>query len=103
MSDNQDLFIATLKDLREDIRQIDNKLDYMNEVLTKNSTVLEEHERRSTASENRLDIIEDRHHALEKSADNIKGFFVYSGIILTTIGSLTALYFNYIAPLFKGK
>jgi len=102
MSDNKDLYIIALKELREDIRQIDNKLDYMNEVLIKNTAVLEEHERRSTASENRLNVMENQHYKLQKSTDNVTAFFVYSGILITTLGSLAALYFNYIKP-FLGK
>ena len=61
MSDEtQQLFKDYLNDLKDDIRQLDAKFDKMHEVLVENSSVLKEHERRSTASEKRLDIVESK-------------------------------------------
>lgn len=102
MSDAKDeLIISALSSLNDDIRQIDNKLDYMNEVLNKNTAILVEHERRSTASEDRLDVVEERYYSLEKSAAGVKSFFIYSGVILSTVATLIVIYTQIIEHLGK--
>ena len=100
MSDSIDtLFIATLKELKDDIRQLDSKFDEMHQLLSKNTVVLDEHERRSTASEQRLTLLEDKYTQSEKKVERLKGFFIYSGVILTLIGSVAAIAYN-LAPFF---
>jgi len=102
MSDSIDtLFIATLKELKDDIRQLDSKFDEMHQMLAKNTVVLDEHERRSTASEQRLTLLEDKYTQSEKKMERVKGFFIYSGLIVTAIGAILAIIHNLIPLLNK--
>lgn len=104
MSDELDkMFIATLKDLKSDIKQLDVKFDDMHDMLVKNSIVLQEHERRSTASENRLTLLENKYSSSEIKINQLKGFFIYSGIIITAIGTVVAIFHNLILPLLTKK
>lgn len=103
MNETDELFLTFLRELKEDIRQLDGKFDNMQQVLVKNTTVLEEHERRSTASEKRITLLEDKVTDVQQAATRLKGFFVYTGIILTTLGSLAALYHNFLLPYFNKK
>lgn len=103
MSDSiNDLFIASLKDIKEDIRQLDNKMDQMHQILTQNTTVLEEHEKRSTSSESRITTLENKDQARSEATAKIKGFFMYAGIIISALGSLGAVFHYWIQP-FLGK
>lgn len=104
MSDDKlhDLFIATLKELKDDIRQLDNKTDEVMNVLVHNTSVLEEHERRSTASEARITTLEDKHSKLEEKRQQLKGFFIYMSLIITALGSIGAVFHYWVQPfLFK--
>lgn len=95
----EQFFIETLKELKGDIRQLDGKLDTMHEVLIKNTVVLEEHEKRSTNSEIRIESLENKYLELNKKADRIKGFVAGSGILLSTIATLAAIFHYLILPL----
>lgn len=96
MSNNKDdLFIQTLGNINTDIRELNNKFDDMNQILVKNTTVLEQHERRSTASEVRITNLEDQWV-------KIKGFFLYTGLIISCIATLAGI-FNYIVLPFLSK
>lgn len=103
MSQPDELFLAFLKDLKEDIRQLDGKFDSMQDILVKNTAVLEEHERRSTASEKRITTLEDKSSDSQRSADKLKGFFIYSGLVLTIAGTVAAIYHNIISTYFLKK
>ena len=102
MNQQDELFLTFLKDLKEDIRQLDNKFDSMQDILVKNTSVLEEHERRSTASEKRIDILEDKVSNAQRAADKIKGFFIYGSIMLTGLGTLATLIYRFL-PYFSKK
>jgi len=92
MSEELDkLFITSLQDLKADLKQLDSKFDLMHDTLNKNSVILTEHERRSTASENRLTIVEDKVETVEKRSERVKGFFIISGIIITTLASIAVI------------
>lgn len=95
MSDKDDLFIVALQDIKTDIRGLNGKFDEMNGILVKNTVVLEQHESRSTASELRITSLEDQWV-------KIKGFFLYTGLILTTVATLGGI-FNYIILPFLRK
>lgn len=104
MSDELDkMFIATLQDLKSDIKQLDTKFDDMHDMLIKNSVVLQEHERRSTASESRLTLLEDKYSSSEKKFNQLKGFFIYTGVLMTAIGTVAAVFHNLILPLLTKK
>jgi hypothetical protein len=92
MSDELDkVFTAALLELKNDVKQLDGKFDLMHEVLIKNSVVLTEHERRSTASEARLTIVEDKVNETEKGRERIKGFLLIAGAIIATLGSVAGI------------
>lgn len=92
MSDELDkIFAASLQELKSDVKQLDSKFDKMHEILIVNSTVLTEHQRRSTASEARLGIVEDKLDNTEKRAERVKGFFLIGGAILATVGSIAGI------------
>jgi hypothetical protein len=95
MSDEtQELFKDYLNDLKADLRQLDAKFDKMHEVLVENSSILKEHERRSTASEKRLDIVEKKLDGIETKNQRVKGFFLYTGFIASAVaGFVAALYY----------
>lgn len=80
-----DLVIQALKDVREDVKSLDNKIDQMQEVHVANSIVLKEHERRSTASEVRINILEQR-------SARIQGFYFYGSIVLAVIAGSAAFF-----------
>lgn len=93
MSNSQDdLLIETMKNINHMVNKLDSKLDAMQEILIKNTVVLEVHEARSTSSEKRLDLLETRQSKIEKKADRLHGFFFYSGAILAILGGLAALF-----------
>lgn len=83
-----ELLNETLKEIKENVRQLDTKLDKMHEILVENSTVLKEHERRSTSSEKRLEIVENKLDSVEQTRQHLKGFFIYTGIIFGAISCL---------------
>jgi hypothetical protein len=56
----------------------------MKTLLEKNTVVLEEHSRRSTASEQRQEILEKRHEEFEKR------FYLYDGLFKIAMTLLTA-------------
>lgn len=92
MSEEQDKFVlASLLDLKADVKQIDAKFDEMHKVLITNSVILTEHERRSTASEARLSIVEDRVIKSEKQSERVKGFFWIGGGILAAFTSIIGI------------
>lgn len=91
MSDKDDLYMATLKELKTDIRQIDGKLDTMHGVLVRNTIVLEEHEKRSTLSERRIGTLEDKDQDRSIQSAKVKGFFIYSGVILSTLATIAGI------------
>lgn len=92
MSDELDkIFTASLLELKNDVKQLDGKFDLMHEVLIKNSVILAEHERRSTASEARLGIVEDKIAESEKGRERVKGFLLIAGAIIATLGSVAGI------------
>ena len=95
MSDREDI----LKDIKSDIRQLDTKFDTMHEILIRNTTVLEEHEKRSTLSEKRIENLEDKHQDREIQVAKIKGFFIYCGAILSTLATVGAAVHYFLRPL----
>jgi len=102
MSDKIDeLFATSLKDLKTDIRQLDGKFDTMHEILIRNTLVLEQHEQRSTASENRIEVLEDKSLANEIKDSQLKGFYIYGAAIMAALGSLASLFHYVILPFLK--
>jgi len=93
-----ELLNDTLKEIKENVRQLDTKFDKMHEILIENSAVLKEHERRSTSSEKRLDIVENKLDNIEQSRQHLKGFFGYTGIIFGAISCLAGIlyYLKYV-------
>jgi len=99
MSDDlKEMFLTSIKDVKEDVRQLDKKFDCMHELLVKNTVVLEAHEARSTASEKRIGELEDKEQARADEINKVKGFFIYTGIILSVLGSLGAVVHFWIQP-----
>lgn len=94
MADNDEFLIAALKDIKEDFRKLDDKFDNMHEVLVKNSLVLEEHQRRSTASEERIGSLENKYHSVEITYHRFKGFLFYTGLIISAIGTVAAICYD---------
>ena len=88
MENLAELFLDALREIRTDVREIKNTQADHGEVLAKNTTVLEEHESRSTASEKRLEVVEAKLIALEGDKLKVKGFFYYAGLIGVTLTSL---------------
>lgn len=92
MADELDkLFIASLQDLKSDFKSLDSKFDQMHEVLIKNSVVLVEHERRSTASEARLTIVENKIDKNQTGKERIKGFLIITGSLITTAAAVAGI------------
>jgi hypothetical protein len=89
--ESEKLFTASLQDLKNDVKSLDSKFDSMHEVLIRNSVILTEHERRSTASEQRLTVVEDKLITSAKHFERVKGFFLISGAILAALGSIGGL------------
>jgi len=98
MADKDDLLTLSLKDLKEDLRHLDSKFNAMHGILIRNTTVLEEHERRSTMSEKRINVLEHKDQTRENSDSKVKGFFFYTGIIFSTLLTLAALFHYIIVP-----
>lgn len=95
MSDKFDnLIIEGFKSLKADIKSVDTKVEEMQKVHIKNTATLEEHERRSTASEKRIEILEDRAQKDALAKAKLKGFFLYGSLILTSIGGLVYFLLN---------
>jgi hypothetical protein len=99
--DLREIFKESLKDLKDDLRQMDNKFDRMHEVLVENSAILKEHERRSTASEKRLDLLETQVSKIETKRQRLKGFLMYSSIIGSAISLLTGVVYYIVQMLRK--
>lgn len=99
----EDLVIQAFKDLKEDVKSLDSKMDDSTKIHIKNTAVLEEHERRSTASEGRLALLEVKQAEIEKKANRIQGFFIYSGIVLGALGTLVALFHDFLEAVLKLK
>lgn len=95
MADRDDI----LKDIKSDIRQLDNKFDNMHEILIRNTTVLEEHEKRSTLSEKRIEVLEDKNQDREIQVAKVKGFFIYCGMLLSGLATLGAAVHYLLKPL----
>jgi len=89
--ESEKLFSASLQDLKNDVKSLDSKFDGMHEVLIRNSVILTEHERRSTASEQRLTVVEDKLINSSKHFERVKGFFLISGAILAALASLSGI------------
>lgn len=89
--ESEKLFTASLQDLKNDVKSLDTKFDSMHEVLIRNSVILTEHERRSTASEQRLTVVEDKLINSAKHFERVKGFFLISGAILATLASVAGI------------
>lgn len=79
------LIIQGFNDLREDVKSLDDKIDKMQEVHIRNSIILKEHERRSTASEARIDV-------LEKHYTRLQGFYFYGSIVLAAVAGSAAFF-----------
>ncbi len=90
---------SSIKDIKENLKQLDSKFDSMHEVLIRNTVVLEQHEKRSTASENRLEIVEDSLYDLRSKFYKIQGFFFYSSVAITGLGGLVAIIYHTIPVL----
>ena len=88
-----ELLKETLKELKDDVRQLGTKFDKMHEILIENSAVLKEHERRSTSSEKRLEIVENKLDGIEQSRQHFKGFFLYTGIIFASISCVAGIFY----------
>lgn len=80
-----DLVIQALKEVRDDVKSLDNKIDDMQKVHVKNSVILQEHERRSTASEKRIDELETHYNRLQ-------GFYFYGSIVLAGLAGCAAFF-----------
>jgi len=93
-----ELLKETLKEIKEDVRQLDTKFDKMHDILVENSAVLREHERRSTSSEKRLEIVENKIDSIEQSKQHLKGFFIYTSIIFAAISCIAGIlyYLKYV-------
>jgi hypothetical protein len=88
MSDRFDeLVMQMLKQLQEDNKAIDAKLDSMLQIHVRNTDTLEEHERRSTASEKRIQTLEERELARNDLLTKLKGFLWISSLIGGTIAA----------------
>lgn len=96
------LVLETIKELKSDIKQLDSKFDSMHDVLVKNTVVLEEHERRSTASEERLSVVEEQVSEVKSRTDKVHGFLIYGGIALSAISTLVLTFKNFIVQLLQG-
>ena len=80
-----DLVLQGLIDVRSDVKSLNDKLDRMQEVHIMNSVILKEHERRSTASEARIDV-------LEKHYTKLQGFYFYGSIVLAAVAGSAAFF-----------
>jgi hypothetical protein len=90
----------TLKDLKQDIRELASKLDTMHEVLIKNTVVLEQHEKRSTASEKRLELLENEFISIKNNFSKFKGVYVGIAAVLTALGGFVTFLYYLGIPLF---
>lgn len=94
MSDINDLIIKYLDKLDTKIEKLDSKMDEMNKVHERNTMVLEEHERRSTASESRISILEETEQQRAERLTKIKGFLYYTGAIIGALGAIVYFLLN---------
>jgi hypothetical protein len=78
------LLLELVLDLKKDIGAVRTDVSNIKEDTTKNTVVLDDHARRSTASEKRLD-------KLEKRDQMLNGFFKISLGILGAIGSIIGI------------
>lgn len=82
------LISKQLDKLDSKMEKMDSKMDDMAKVHERNTVVLEEHERRSTASESRISILEEKELRRAQKAAKLTGFVYYSGV---TLGGIAAL------------
>jgi hypothetical protein len=75
------------KRIEDKLDRLDERMDKMNETLIKNTVVLDEHQRRSIASENRLEVV-------EKQAT-----FVNNMIKIVTVGGGLLVFLSQLLPL----
>jgi hypothetical protein len=79
------LLLELILDLKKDIASLQRDMTIVHEQEAKNSIVLEDHARRSTASEDRLELLENRDQ-------RINGFFKISLGILGVVGTIATIY-----------
>lgn len=82
-----DLIIQGIKGIKEDVKGLDSKIDQIQTVQAQDSFVLKEHERRSTASERRIEALENFKQQQDISNAKFKGFVIYGGFILAFIAA----------------
>lgn len=78
------LLLELVLDLKKDIGSVQKDISSLQEETAKNTVVLDDHARRSTASEKRLD-------KLEKRDQMLNGFFKISAGVLSAAGSIIAI------------
>ena len=90
----EDLVILTLTSLKEDIKGVDGKTDENLKVLIKLTAVVEEHERRSTPSETRIETLEKKEQDRADKALKLKGFLVYGSATIGAFLTLLTIFLN---------
>jgi hypothetical protein len=90
MSDDKvyDLILQAVKGVKDDVKSLDNKVDQIKEIQAIDSLVLKEHERRSTASEKRIEDLEEFKKQQDLKAAKLKGFFLLGSLIITGTGAV---------------
>ena len=78
------LLLELVLDLKKDISIVRTDITSLQEETAKNTVILDDHARRSTASEARLD-------KLEKRDQMLNGFFKISAGLLSAAGSIVAI------------
>lgn len=79
-----------MSDINNKLDAIDNRLYDMTEVLARNTEILNEHHRRTTLNEQRIEFIE-KHVLMVNAGIKIMGFIVGTVVILQQLGLFSAL------------
>jgi len=82
---------TAIEKIDEKMDKLDNRLDNQNVVLAEQKTILEEHQRRSLASEENLDMLRQEFKPVEKHVQIVNFIFKAIGFIATISGGILAI------------
>lgn len=97
-SQNNDLLIELILDIKKDVTDLKTMQIEDHEISIKNSVILDEHARRSTASERRLDLQEEKFdefvkkmQPIEDHVKSVKSVTKFMNVALKVLGTIVTI------------